>query len=94
MAQERLMRATLLMSARSGKIVSKIDAAWPGSHTRCIYDSLSKRQAKILAQLRTNMTPLNGYLHMIKLSETGLCECGETAESREHFIFRCARWNE
>jgi hypothetical protein len=74
--------------------VRRIDAAWPGNHTRRIYDDLSKRQASILAQLRTGMTPLNGYLHNIKAVETNLCDCGEAAESREHFIFHCVRWSE
>jgi hypothetical protein len=40
------------------------------------------------------MTPLNGYLHNIKAVETNLRECGEAVESREHFVFRCARWSE
>ena len=71
-----------------------MDASWPGGHTRSIYDSLSKKQASILAQLRTGMTPLNGYLHMIKATETDLCDCGEATESREHFIFHCAKWSE
>jgi hypothetical protein len=57
-----------------------------------MYEDLSKRQASILAQLRTGMTPLNGYLHSIKAVESNLCECGEAVESREHFVFHCARW--
>ena len=59
-----------------------------------MYDDLSKRQASILAQLRTGMTPLNGYLHNIKAVESNLCECGEAIESREHFVLRCARWSD
>jgi hypothetical protein len=59
-----------------------------------MYDDLSKRQASILAQLRTGMTPLNDYLHIIKAVETNLCDCGEAVESREHFIFHCVRWSE
>ena len=57
-------------------------------------DDLSKRQASILAQLRTGMTPLNGYLHNIKAVGSNLCECGEAVEWREHFVFHCARWTE
>jgi hypothetical protein len=74
--------------------VRRIEAAWPGNHTRRMYDDLSKRQASVLAQLRTGMTPLNGYLHNIKAVETNLCDCGEAVESREHFIFHCVRWSE
>jgi hypothetical protein len=92
--QERLRRATEQVPATVGASVRRIDAAWPGNHTRRMYDDLSKRQASILAQLRTGMTPLNGYLHNIKVVESNLCECGETIESREHFVLRCARWSE
>jgi hypothetical protein len=59
-----------------------------------MYDDLSKRQASILAQLRTGMTPLNGYLRNIRAAETNLCDCGGAAESREHFIFHCVRRSE
>jgi hypothetical protein len=92
--QERLRQATEQVPATVGKSIRRIDAAWPGNHTRRIYDDLSKRQASILAQLRTDMTPLNGYLHNIKAAETNLCECSEAVESRDHFVFRCARRNE
>jgi hypothetical protein len=55
-AQERLRRATSQVSTTFGESVRRIDAAWPGNHTRCMYDDLSKRQASILAQLRIGMT--------------------------------------
>lgn len=77
-AQERLRRATSQVLT-TGESVRKIDAAWPGNHTRRMYDDLSKRQASVLAQLRTGMTPLTGYLHNIKAVGTNLCDCGEAA---------------
>jgi len=92
--QERLRQATSQVSTTFGEFVRRIDAAWPGKHTRRMYDDLSKRQASILAQFRTGMTPLNGYLHNIKAVKTNLCDCGEAVESREHFIFHCVRWSE
>lgn len=88
------MRAKVQQPAAFGRSVRRMDAAWPGGHTRSIYDRLSKKQASILAQLRTGITPLNGYLHMIKATETDLCDCGEATESREHFVFQCAKWSE
>lgn len=91
---EGLRRATEQVPTTVGESVRRIDTAWPGNHTRRMYDDLSKRQASILAQLRTGMTPLNGYLHNIKAVESNLCECGEAVESREHFVFRCVRWSE
>lgn len=93
-AQQRLSLATSRTPTTFGESVRRIDAAWPGSHTRRIYDGLSKRQASVLAQLRTGMTPLNGYLQRITAVESDLCECGEAIESREHFVFRCTRWSE
>jgi hypothetical protein len=90
-AQECLRRATSQVSTTFGESVCKIDAAWPANHTRRMYDDLSKRQASILAQLRTGMTPLNGYLYNIEAVETNLCDCGEAVESREHFIFHYVR---
>lgn len=88
------MRATLQASTTFGESVRRIDTACPGSHTQRMYDSLSKKQTSVLAQLCTEMTPLKEYLHIIRATETSLCDCGETAESRQHFIFHCARWNE
>jgi hypothetical protein len=92
--QERLRQATEQVPATVGKSIRRIDAAWPGNQTRRVYDDLSKRQASILAQLRKGMTPLNGYLNNTKAVGTNLCDCGEAADSREHFIFRCSRWSE
>jgi hypothetical protein len=93
-AQDRLRRANSQMSTMFGEAVLRIDAAWPGNHTRCMYDDPNKRQASVLAQLRSGMTPLNGSLHNIEATKTNLCDCGVAAESREHFIFHCARWSE
>jgi len=93
-AQERVRRAASKVPTTVGQSVRSIDAAWPGGHTRRMYDDLSKRQASILAQLCTDMTPLNRYLNNIKAVETNLCDCGEVLETRKHFIFRCVRWSE
>ncbi|TIA49782.1 hypothetical protein D6C77_09455 [Aureobasidium pullulans] len=93
-SQQLLAQAMVQIPTTVGDAVRRIDAAWPGSHTRRMYDELSKRQASVVAQLRTGMTPLNGYLHNIKAVESNLCECGEAVESREHFTFHCVRWSE
>lgn len=93
-ALRRVVRSKSQQQTAFGGSMRKIDAAWPSGHTRRIYDSLSKKQASTFAQLRTGMTPLNGYLHVIKATETGLCDCGEAIESREHFIFHCSKWSE
>lgn len=54
----------------------RMDKALPGSHTRALYDTLMKREAKVLAQLRTGMSALNGYLHRIGVAESDMCACG------------------
>jgi hypothetical protein len=53
-----------------GKYSKEVDTALPGKHTRTLYDSLKRREASVLAQLRTGMASLNGYLHQIGASES------------------------
>jgi hypothetical protein len=92
--RERLGRVTGQVPAAVGASLRRIDIAWPGNHTRRIYDDLTKRHASILARLRTGMTPLNWYLHNIKAVGSNLCEGGKAVESREHDVLHCARWSE
>ena len=77
-----------------GKYSREIDTALPGKHTRTLYDALKRREASVLAQLRTGMARLNGYLHQIGAAESDQCECGQARETVKHFLFRCTRWEE
>jgi hypothetical protein len=77
-----------------GEYTRKLDAALPGKHTCLLYNSFKRTEASILAQLRTGMAQLNGYLHRIGAIETDLCACGQAKETVEHFLFRCSRWNQ
>jgi hypothetical protein len=98
------MKSTTLNIARSqkdtskglpekvGKHVKRVDAALPGKHTRQLYDRLLWKEASVLAQLRTDMARLNGYLYRINVAQTDQCECGQARETVEHFLFRCQRW--
>ena len=104
--QERVprMKSTTLNIARSqavpsndlpenvGRHVKRVDAALPGKHTRQLYDRLSWKEASVLAQLRTGMARLNGYLYRINVAETDQCACGQARETVEHFLFRCRKW--
>jgi hypothetical protein len=85
--QLRRIRSTTLSVARKHGIVSKIpdnvgrysrviDAALPGKHTRQLYDRLSRKEAGVLAQLRTGMVRLNVYLYRITAAAIDECECG------------------
>jgi hypothetical protein len=60
---ERQKHRTLLDGA--GKHLKNIHAAIPGRHTRKLYDAFGRKEACLLAQLRTGMARLNGYLHHI-----------------------------
>jgi hypothetical protein len=67
-----------------GRYSKELDAAFSGKHTRILY---------LLAQLRTKLAQLNGYLHRIGRAEFDLCACGQARETIKHFLFRCTRWN-
>ncbi|KOS36535.1 hypothetical protein ACN38_g12716 [Penicillium nordicum] len=104
--QERVprMKSTTLNIARSqavpcselleniGRHAKRVDAALPGKHTRLLYDRLTWKEATVLAQLRTGMARLNGYLNQINVAETDQCDCGQARETVQHFLFRCRKW--
>jgi hypothetical protein len=75
-----------------GKYSKEMDTALPGKHTRTLYNTFKRREASVLAQLRTGMARLNGYLHQIRAVESDQCECGQARETVKHFLFRCTRW--
>ena len=98
------MKSTTLNIARSqaatskglpenvGRHAKRVDAALPGKHTRQLYDRLSWKEASVLAQLRTGMARLNGYLYRINVAQTDQCACDQARETVEHFLFRCRKW--
>ena len=75
-----------------GRYSREIDTALPGKHTRILYDTLGRREAGVLAQLRTGATKLNGYLHRIGAAESDQCACGQAKETIKHFLFWCTIW--
>ncbi|KAM4063286.1 endonuclease/exonuclease/phosphatase [Hirsutella rhossiliensis] len=77
---------------RVGKHSKRIDKALPGKHTRKMYDELTRKESEVLVQLRTGKSRLNGYLCKIGAEESDECTCGQSAETVEHFLFRCRRW--
>ena len=98
------MRSTTLRIARAkretttalpeniGRHSKRVDTALPGKHTRQLYDRLTRKEAGVLAQLRTGMARLNGYLHRIDVAESDQCACGQARETVDHFLFRCTKW--
>jgi hypothetical protein len=75
-----------------GKNFKEHDIALTGSHTRALYKSPRLTSAKILAQLRTGMCRLNGYLSVINEVESSQCKRDRFKESVRYFIFECNRW--
>ncbi len=100
------MRSTTLRVARAKRAAAKslpekvgrhskrVDTALPGKRTRLLYDRLSRKEANVLAQLRTGMAKLNTYLHRIRAASSDQCACGQARETVEHFLFRCRQWTE
>ena len=88
-----LQQAKKTLPEGVGRYSREMDAALPGRHTRILYDNLKRREAIILAQLRTGMVRLNGYLHQIGKAESDQCTCGQARETVKHFLFRCTRWD-
>lgn len=76
-----------------GQHSRRVDIALPGPHTPHLYDSLGRREASELVQLRTGMTRLNVYLHQIGGAESDQCPYGHAKETVEHFLFRCRLWD-
>ena len=77
-----------------GKYTREMDTALPGKHTRSLYDGFKRIEASVLAQLRTGMARLNGYLYQIGALESDLCDCRQAKETVEHFLFRCTKWDQ
>ncbi|KAJ6114152.1 hypothetical protein N7512_007597 [Penicillium capsulatum] len=80
------------LPANIGRHSRQVDTALPEKHTRQLYDRLSWKEASVLAQLRTGMARLNGYLFRINAAETDQCACGQARETVDHFLFRCRKW--
>ncbi len=86
------MKKSHTLPRKVGDFTTKLDRALPGKHTKKLYDSLKKTEAKILIQLRTAMGRINKYLHRIGAAELPDCACGVEKEDVKHFLFRCIRW--
>jgi hypothetical protein len=76
---------------RVGEYTRKFDTAFLGKHTYSLYNGFKRTEADILAQLRTGMSRLNGYLYRINAVGSDLCACGQAKETVEHFLFHCTR---
>ena len=76
----------------TGRHLRQVDAALPGKHVRMLYDTLTRREAQLLAQLRTGHSKLRGFLAKLGIEESPICECGEGVETVRHFLLHCRRF--
>ncbi|KAJ7259047.1 hypothetical protein C8J57DRAFT_1073384, partial [Mycena rebaudengoi] len=54
---------------------------------------LSRKTSSIIAQLRTDASPLNAYRYKIGVIGSPWCEaCGAANETRAHYLLECPRW--
>jgi len=86
------MKKSHTLPRKVGHFTTKLDRALLGKHTKKLYGSLKKTEAKILIQLRTAMGRINESLHRIGAAESPDCACGVEKEEVKHFLFRCTRW--
>jgi hypothetical protein len=77
-----------------GKHTTAMDGALLSKHTRMLYDSCKRPEARVLAQLRTGMAQLSSYLHRIGVAESRECSCGQAEETVKHFLFCCIKWEQ
>jgi ribonuclease HI len=76
----------------TGQHLRQVDAALPGKHVRVLYDTLTRKEAQTLAQLRTGHSKLRGFLNKIGIEDDSTCECGEGVETVRHFLLHCQRF--
>jgi hypothetical protein len=72
---------------RVGMFLKKVDAVLLGKYTRLLYDSLSWREARVLAQLHIGMARLNWYLHLVGVATSDQCPYRNVREMVEYFLF-------
>ena len=86
------LRHIQTIPAEIGKYTREFDTALPGKHVRKLYDMLKRPEAAILAQLRTGMAHLNGYLARFGAAGSAARACGYAKESVQHSLFYCPQW--
>ncbi|OJD20381.1 hypothetical protein ACJ73_08285 [Blastomyces percursus] len=65
-----------------------------GCDIKHIYDSLTRKKAAILSQVRAGNNRLNPYLHRIKAIDSDQCACGQGEETVNHFSLNCSQWTQ
>ena len=76
----------------TGRALQITDGAMPGNHVTTLYDTLNKKEASILSQLRLGHARMNGFLFKIGIADSAKCDCGHGTESVRHFLQYCSRY--
>jgi hypothetical protein len=87
------MKLNTYFESSVGWFTQQFDTALPRNHTKVLYESLKWNEASVIAQLRTGMARLNRYLHQIGAVDNKQCNCSQSKETVEHFLFRCSKWD-
>ena len=88
-AKEDLYKQEPRVLRSIGRFTWELDQALPGKHTKLIYNNLNRRDASLLAQVRTAKCRLNDYLAKIGAVETNMCvQCGKP-ETVKHYLLQC-----
>jgi len=76
-----------------GQYTWRLDAALRGKHTRTLYGQLKQHQAAVLIQARSGYSHLNAYKARIGVADSCRCSCDQGAETVEHIVLRCPKWD-
>lgn len=80
-------------ASKRHKIIKRFDHHMPSKKSLSLFQSLSKADASMLIQLRTEHVPLNEHLCRIKQADTPTCpHCHDRSETMQHFLIECPRY--
>ena len=79
-----------LQKAPQWRKLCHVDPSMPSKRYRMIADSLPRKNASLLIQLRTGHAPLNQHLFNMKLADTPICPaCQDAHETVHHYLLSC-----
>ncbi|QRV84548.1 Reverse transcriptase from transposon X-element protein [Ceratobasidium sp. AG-Ba] len=82
------------LSGGSARICA-IDESTPSNAFHKLAQTMPRRHASLLIQLRTGHVPLNAYLHRFGHVESASCPaCNQRAETVEHFLMHCSAYEQ
>ncbi|QRV90420.1 Reverse transcriptase from transposon X-element protein [Ceratobasidium sp. AG-Ba] len=81
--------------SNSNASIRAIDESTPSNVFHRLAQTVPRRHASLLIQLRTGHVPLNAYLHRFGLAESASCPaCNQRAETVKHFLMNCPAYEQ